>query len=270
MAKRHRTWNEQKYRRYIKEGRGQGTLSAYKPWIMIHDFPSLGMVSRVLGSTTGRIHHLLSNMELSYFYILDWSDKVCDIREQYPLLDIAAVLEIADKAGIRYPFDNQSGFPYVLTSDFLITTPNGEMARSIKKKKDLDNPRVREKLEIERRYWAKYGVDWKLVTEDEINQQKARNIEWLFQASGLPETFGNLDFFEECLSCFEDIYFRTDYSILIVAKEVEHRCQLDAGMGIRVFQYLVQSKRIPFYIEGTLELNAAREHDSAGRAFSHG
>ena len=42
---------------------------------------------------------MLSNMELSYFYILDWSDKVCDIREQYPLLNIAAVLEIADKAG---------------------------------------------------------------------------------------------------------------------------------------------------------------------------
>lgn len=163
-----------------------------------------------------------------------------------------------------------SGFPYVLTSDFLITTSNGEMVRSIKKKKDLDNPRVREKLEIERRYWAKHGVDWKLVTEDEINQQKARNIEWLFQASGLPETFGNLEFFEECLSCFEDIYFHTDYSILIVAKEVERRCQLDAGMGIKVFQYLVRSKRIPFYIEGTLELNAAREQGSAGRAFSHG
>lgn len=98
-------------------------------------------------------------------------------------------------------------------------------------------------------YWAKHGVDWKLVTEDEINQQKARNIEWLFQASGLPETFGNLEIFEECLSCFEDIYFHTDYSILMVAKEVERRCQLDAGMGIRVFQYLVQSKQIAFYID---------------------
>ena len=66
---------------------------------MIHDFPSLGMISRVLGKIMGRIHHLLSNMERSYFYILDWSDKVSDIREQYPLLDIAVVLEIADKAG---------------------------------------------------------------------------------------------------------------------------------------------------------------------------
>ena len=75
-----------------------------------------------LAEQRGSIHHLLSNVELSYFYILDWSDKVYDIREQYPLLDIATVLEIADKVGIRYPFDNVSGFPYILTSDVLIAT----------------------------------------------------------------------------------------------------------------------------------------------------
>lgn len=127
------------------------------------------------------------------------------------------------------------------------------MVRSIKKKKVLDNPRVKEKLEIERRYWTKHGVNWKFVTEDEINRHKVKNIEWLFQASGLLETFRNLKIFEECLYCFEDIYFHTDYSITIVAKGVECRCQLDAGMGIRIFQYLVQSKWILFYIEGMLK-----------------
>ena len=61
------------------------------------------------------------------------------------------------------------------------------MLRNIKQKKELDNPRVREKLEIERRYWSKYGVDWKLITEDEVNYQKARNIEWLYSTAGLRE-----------------------------------------------------------------------------------
>lgn len=78
---------------------------------------------------------MLSNMELSYFYIIDWSDKVCDIWEQYPLLDIAIVMEITDKVGICYPFGNVSGFPCVFTSDFLIAMPYGEMARIIRKKK---------------------------------------------------------------------------------------------------------------------------------------
>lgn len=70
-------------------------------------------------------------MELSYFYLFDWSDNVYDIREQYPILEMPDVIEIADKAGIRYPFDNVSGFTYVLTSDFLITTLKGEIVRSL-------------------------------------------------------------------------------------------------------------------------------------------
>lgn len=75
MPKRIRTWNESKYRRYLAEGRGQGELSEYVPWVQIQDFPSKGIVSRVKGRTTGRVHHLVSNLELWYFYLIDWSEK---------------------------------------------------------------------------------------------------------------------------------------------------------------------------------------------------
>ena len=49
----------------------KGELMEYKPWIQIQDFPSKGIVSRVKGRTTGRIHHLMSNLELRYFLLLD-------------------------------------------------------------------------------------------------------------------------------------------------------------------------------------------------------
>jgi hypothetical protein len=258
MAKHRRTWNQEQYQRYLKEGRGQGTKSAYKPWIMIHDFPSNGMVSRVYGNTTGRIHHLLSNMELSYFYLLDWSEKVLDIREQYPILEIETVIEIADKAGIRYPFDNESGFPYVLTSDFLITTSDGEMVRSIKPKKNLGDFRVREKLEIERRYWKQKKIDWKLVTEDGIDHQKARNIEWIFQAENLPETFPRPEVLGECLMFFEYMYLHTGQPILKIAQDTEQRFQIETGSGLRVFQYLVLCRRIPICMSGNINLSEYR------------
>lgn len=80
MAKRTRIWNEAKYRKYLAEGRGQGELMEYKPWVQVQDFPSKGIVSRVKGRTTGRIHHLMSNLELRYFLLLDWSEKTMDIR----------------------------------------------------------------------------------------------------------------------------------------------------------------------------------------------
>lgn len=185
MAKHRRTWNHSIYNKYLREGRGQGAGVDYNPWIHIQDFPSLGMVSRVSGTTTGRIHHLMSNLELSLFYLLDWSDDITDIREQYPLIDLTQTIEIAEKASIRYPYDPKSGFPYVLTSDFYLETKQGAIVMSVKPSLELGKLRVREKLEIERRYWNMHGVQWNIMTENEINRAKAKNIEWLAQAKDL-------------------------------------------------------------------------------------
>jgi hypothetical protein len=71
MSKHHRIWNASVYEKYMREGRGNGWGSGYTPWIFIQDFASRGTVSRVKGMTTGRVHHLMLNNELAYFYILD-------------------------------------------------------------------------------------------------------------------------------------------------------------------------------------------------------
>jgi hypothetical protein len=174
MAKRRRKWNATVYQRYIREGRGQGSGVDYKPWVAIQDFASHGMVSRIKGKTTGRLHHLMSNYETSLFFLLDWSDSVTDIREQFPLLSLTEAVEIAERAQICYPFDSASGFPHVLTSDFCIETQNGSEAISVKSSSELSKTRVREKLEIERRYWASQGIPWQIITEHEIDTVKAR------------------------------------------------------------------------------------------------
>ena len=67
MARYRRTWNSSVFNGYLKEGRGQGIRSKYKPWICVQNFPSKGTVSRAIGTKTGRIHHLMSNLELSLF-----------------------------------------------------------------------------------------------------------------------------------------------------------------------------------------------------------
>ena len=168
MAKRTRSWNRAKYEQYIKAGRGQGEGSSYLPWVSVHDFSSRGIVSRIASHKTKRVHHFLSRNELYYFFLLEWSDKVLDIREQFSLSDVELAADIAQKSGIEYPRDNISGFPYVLTCDFMITTVNGLKARTVKCAAELQNQRTVEKLEIERRYWKHVGVDWKIVTEHEI------------------------------------------------------------------------------------------------------
>ncbi len=105
----------------LKAGYGQGIGLGYRPWIEVMHLPSRGLVCRVRGLTTGRVHHLLSQMETMYWYALDWAPSVVDIREQFPLLPIEDTLRIAERLGYRHPRHPQTRRPIVMTTDFLVT-----------------------------------------------------------------------------------------------------------------------------------------------------
>jgi len=238
MAKRRRKWNKSIYEKYVSDGRGQGEGSEYKPWIRIQDFASLGTVSRIYSPKTERVHHLLSNKELYYFYLVEWSDKVTDIREQFPLSNVELAINTAADAGIVYPTDRVSGFPYVMTCDFMLTTKSGLKARTIKQVSELLNPRVIEKLEIERRYWNNIGVDWKLVTDRDIDISKARAIEWVRQGCH------NHVCTDPVLMTEAAKRFEATSLPLVVARSIDRDFHLPAGTGLSIFKQLLQNRRV--------------------------
>ena len=237
MAKHRRKWNQRVYEKYISEGRGQGEGKNYKPWIKVQDFSSIGTISRIYSNKTGRVHHLLSNNEKYYFYIAEWSEKVTDIREQFPLSDVRMAIDIAAVTGIRYPADNISGYPYVMTCDFMLTTIDGLKARTVKQVSELSNPRVIEKLEIERRYWDRLGIDWKLVTDRGIDIRKAQAIEWVRQDN---DAFGCVDLFiiEEAKRRF------TEDATLAAANSLDLDFNLLSGTGLSLFKQLIRTRQI--------------------------
>lgn len=190
MGKKRPKWDYQHYLRYLKEGRGQGSGENYKPWIYIHDFPSRGISARVPGMTTGRIHHLLSRNEEFYFYILDTDPDVLDIREQFPLR-LSETMGIARRLNIRHPWKND--FPFVMTTDFLVTKSDGLHARTVKSSDELSNPRVMEKFTIEHDYWSSRGIDWKIITEKQINRDRALNLQWLYYGEAPGDIIPNPD-----------------------------------------------------------------------------
>jgi hypothetical protein len=85
MGRRRTSFDEAKIARFLKEGRGAGRGSEYKPWLTTQDVPSSGREHRVFCRKTDRIHHLLSDGEWRLFLHLEWCDGVQDIREQFPL-----------------------------------------------------------------------------------------------------------------------------------------------------------------------------------------
>ena len=265
MGKRRAKWSSELYHKRIKEGRGQGEGKDYKPWITIQDIPSKGVCSRILGMKTGRIHHLLSRHETAFFYIVQDSDSVLDIREQFPLLDVLDTVRIAESAGIRHPRDPVSKYPNVLTSDFVLTTTHGTVVRTVKQETDLSDDRVREKLEIERRFWKQHGVeDWNIVTNRQIDYQKARNIEWANRswhfAEMLPEGLTP----EEVGNYFLEAYHRTYWSVTKIARHTEEHFGLEAGLGLTTFQYLIRTRQITVDMSQPLDLVSPRIDEEGG------
>lgn len=183
MAKRSRSNDQTTIEKRLKQGRGQGQGASYIPWLDIQDVASQGLASRIKGWKTSRVHHLLSELETSYFYLLEWSLSVVDIREQFPLLPLEETLVIAEQCGIAHPKDPRNKEPVVMTTDFIITVRQNfgviTQARTIKYAQDLQSKRTLEKLEIERCYWRKRNVDWGIVTEREIPRNLAENVKWL-------------------------------------------------------------------------------------------
>lgn len=182
MAKRKSSWTEEKIERYLREGKGQGELSEYIPWLDIQSFSSRGNSSRFTGWKTNRQHEFFSNLERDYFLLLEWQDNVFDIREQFRL-DREDTLKIAGEKGIKHSIDNKTNTVIPMTTDFFITMKENNqvyyLARTIKPIKELEDPRVIEKFEIEREYWERKGIDWGIVTEKEINKNISGNIGWV-------------------------------------------------------------------------------------------
>lgn len=248
MAKRRYGFDEDKIQRYIKEGRGQGQGKNYKPWINIHDFPSKGRVSRCKGLKTGRVQHFMSDNETRYFYILDWPDKIVDIREQYPL-DREETMKIAERKGIRYPVDQDTNTPLVLTTDFMITiNENGkryDIARTIKEVAELDKLRVMEKFEIERCYWKEKGIDWGIVTEQEINKEMALNFEWVHSAYNL-EDLEDLDksSLKKYIPALKDRLSSNEEPVQVILDSMDFEFHMKPGVFLYLFRHLVATKQV--------------------------
>lgn len=265
MSKRNTNWNEDKLNRWIKEGRGQGEGKDYKPWITVTDFPSQGRCARVKGIKTGRIHHFLSDIQREYFYLLEFDEAniISDIREFYPLLDFDDVVQDTQDLKTHYFKNKNTGFPYVLTTTFLITikSPNGGIeyiARSVKAASELERKTTLEKLEMERRYWEVKSIDWSIITEKDINSVKVKNIEWVLSSIHVISDMGlsEQEIIELGAVLQLRLYSNKDSSIRSIVTGFEVDYALGEGLGLFLFRYLVAIKAVKLNMSIPIDLNS--------------
>ena len=234
----------------------------YKPAITIRDLPSLGRSSRISGIRTGRQHDFLSDRERNYFHILNFSDVVIDIREQFPMqLDLT--LLIAEELGIKHPIDPKSKKLVHMTSDFNITiNEHGkakDIVRTIKGKDDLVDRRTIEKFEIESIYWKRLGIDWGMVTDLEINKTLALNISDVMHYYSIErlEAFTKISDEEisDIIIAFIQRLIDSKHTIREVCSSFERDLHLLKGTGISLFKHLVARKYIKMNLLETLNMD---------------
>lgn len=250
MPKRQTGWTEAKISRYIKEGRGQGELALYKPWLTIQDVPSNGRVHRFIGWKTLREHHLLSDLEYNYHCFCDWAENVLDIREQFPL-DRELTLKIAGDLDIKHPVDTKTNTPIVMTTDCFLTMREGTTvvykARTLKFEKDLSDERVIEKFEIEKSYWEHQGIDWAIVTEKELPANFISNLKFLRDAY-----FVNDD---ENLALLMEEWRGFAGSVLGNLQAFDRKYNFEVGTGISLYKHALAKKLLKVNMHEKINLN---------------
>lgn len=231
----------------------------YVPYTKTNTFSSKGRATRIMGIKTGRIHHLQSDNQYRAFLYFEWSDQVVDIRESYPLLDIMEVID--NKEDLRFDKfkDKEKDKQFILTTNFLLTVDKGNaeieyVARTIKNTTELTRAITAEKLEIERRYWEAKGIEWKIITEKELDRQYVKNIE------SVRETLLQSQWQEQELREMGNklaliLMNSRDYSLKQVLKDFERIVSLEEGTGLFVFRYLVAKKKVRINMFKKLELN---------------
>jgi hypothetical protein len=202
--KRSRLKKDQNEKR-LRAGQGDPDSERYKPFLLIHDFSSLGRVARI--RYEDREVHVMSDLEARVFAELLWDQRVKRIFDQVALSKLADPTRIAQlkmparllteviahEMDVKHPRLGDGSIS-TLTTDFVALLENNEWrAYSVKMTQDVTrdeqnearDKRVRrtlEKLEIERRYWRERDASWYLVTEAHVSRTRRMNIELILNA----------------------------------------------------------------------------------------
>lgn len=170
------------YQRHLKNKYGIGQGVNYKPWLRIQDVKSKGKRSLIYGRKSQRDHHMMSSIESEHFYLAEFSSRVVDIREQFPLFPLNFTQKVAKTLGVKHPTHPDTKEPIIMTTDQLLTidSPQGTTyhAVSVKPEDDSGDLRVLEKIDIERVCWELLGVKFSYFTGNELTRVQSGNLHW--------------------------------------------------------------------------------------------
>lgn len=225
--------------------------------LKVTTFSSKGRATRIYSYKTNKIHHLQSDNQLRIFLLLEWDDKVKNIKENVALDDLEATLYNVENLRLDKFRDKETGDLYDLHTNFLIkitTKDKGEetIALSVKNISELQRVTVIEKMEIERRYWKVKGIKFYVITDNEIDKKLVENIKWAREAL-VDKGMENKRELAEKLYYF--LQKHNPEKLNEVLEEFDIEEDLIKGTALFIFRYLIGIKELKVNMEKTIDLN---------------
>jgi hypothetical protein len=247
--------------RWISEGHGQGHGDNYRPFYQARDVPSSGRSHIVPSLKFNRVHQYFSDNEYYVHLLSEFEPSVIEIREQYALLPWDETQKIAIELGIKYPNILFTKTPTLLTTDLLLTIHRSESlefeAVAVKPsyKVDLNSPkaskRVHEKLLIEKIYWQRRKVPFRVCTEKNIPILKARNLDLLSDRIFVK----SLNWLTEYLEPFRNAFYQcwtSDRCLNEIITMISNKLFLDKKYSFNLFARSVWLHLISVDLESTI------------------
>ena len=139
--------------------------------------------------------------------------------------------------GIRHPYADQC--PAVMSTDFYYCRDGKWYAVAIKTTADLKKKRTQEKLDIEKKYWEKKGVTWRVVTEKDIPRQVVTNLEWLHSGEPIEKLIPDDSYRKNLEEAFLELYGDMAIPFEKIIETMESYCGLQPGTVIQIYKHLI-------------------------------
>lgn len=231
----------------LKKGRGCGSGANYLAWYTTREIKSRGTCDNPTSVRNNRRYELLSNFESIYFHVLEPQEQIRDVREQFPIFDLARTTELAVEEGINYKKGSKGKIePY--TIDFLIDEVVGGRrklrAASIKPPgQDLDDL-TKAKLKVEYRWCAENGIDWELVDLSSLDDplitlSTLRFMRGWFAHGWTPDVQLRQLFRDAFLDCYE-----RNVPLAEILRKVSRRIYLNRERTEDTFRYAAWARDI--------------------------
>ncbi|MDO6568609.1 TnsA endonuclease N-terminal domain-containing protein [Alteromonas sp. 1_MG-2023] len=235
----------------------------YRSYLTVRDVNKVGRRHWMFCDKQNREVHLLSDGERRMYMELLYKPSTVAVFEQYAL-DLDETLDIAIELNIMHPRNWKTYEAYVMSTDFLVESLSADDNTTqltaytfkywdqIYKLSWLDeveykSMRTWQKFAIEREFWRRRGIEYRVVTERDATKVHYHNKLFSESAKDLKVSNETLTAF---LACFCESWQRAPWCPLqALIAQVSHTLSMSVGDARQLFKFSLLYGFLPVYEE---------------------